>query len=192
MNMKRKKSNRSKKFRRDVQKFIKHKLKSKIESDLRNSKIITEADLQSCVYLYLRRYLKDDKRWKIFNQPHISKLWGTRKTINFFPDLVLTVTKPRISIELKAKKSVKKSRVVNDARKLYRMRKQKVIRRGYLIYVYRSKDRDYEKDLQREVDVWIKKYRYVYCMIINAYEHIPKNRWNKWTEQWEKSKHYRI
>jgi len=190
--MKRKKPNRPKKFRRDVHKFIKYKLKSKIERDLRNYRIITEADLQSCVYLHLRRYLRNDKRWKIFNQPHISKQWGTRKTINFFPDLVLAVTKPRISIELKAKTVVRKSRIVNDARKLYRMRKQKVIRTGFVIYVYRSKDGDFEKDIQREVDDWIKKYHYVYCMMINAYEHIPKNRWNKWTKQWEKSKHYRI
>jgi len=190
--MKRKKRKGLKKERRDVQKFIKYKLKSKIVRDLRNYKIITEADLQSCVYLYLRRYLRHDKRWKIFNQPHISKLWGTRKTIDFFPDLVLAVNKPRISIELKAKTTVKKSRIVHDARKLYRMRKQKVIRRGYIIYVYRSKDGDYEKDIQREADAWIKKYRFVFCMMINAYEHVPKNRWNKWTEQWEKSKHYRI
>jgi len=122
--------------RRDVQKFIKHRLKPKIAKDLKHSRIFNEADLQSVVYLHIRRYLAHDKRWKIFNQPHISKIWGQKKTINFFPDIVLAVTKPRISIELKEKRGVKKSRVVNDAKKLFKLRKQGVIRKGFVIYLF--------------------------------------------------------
>jgi len=126
--------------RRDVQKFIRYRLKSKITRDLKHSRIFNEADLQSVVYLHLRRYLSHDKRWKIFNQPYISKLWGQRKTINFFPDIVLAIKKPRISIELKEKRTVRKNRVMKDAKKLYKLKKQGVIRKGFIIYLYQNKN----------------------------------------------------
>lgn len=178
--------------RLDLQRFIKNELKQKIVRDLKNSRIFNEADLQSNVYLHLRKYLKNDNRWKIYNQPYITKMWGGRKTIKFFPDLVLAKTKPRISIELKEKKSVKKTQIINDAKKLYKLRKQNVIRKGFVIYLYQNSRENNEQDIQKEVNFWTKKYSpYVNCIMINAIQHISKGKQELWIKQWNKAR-YRI
>ena len=178
--------------RRDLQKFIKNELKQKIVKDLKKSRIFNEADLQSNVYLHLRKYLKNDNRWKIYNQPYITKMWGGKKTIKFYPDLVLAKTKPRISIELKEKIYIKKTQIIKDAKKLYKLRMQNVIRKGFVIYLYQNSKKNNEQEIQKEVNFWIKKYSpYVYCIMINAIQHIAKNKREQWVKQWKKAR-YRI
>jgi len=178
--------------RRDLLRFIKFDLKQKISRDLKNSRIFTEADLHSVVYFHLRKYLKKDNRWKIYNQPNFSKIWGERKTINVFPDLVLVKTKPRIAIELKEKISVRESYIVHDAKKLHKLCKKGAIRNGFVIYLYQNSKKNSEQEKQKEANFWIKKYSsHVYCIVINIFEHIPKNKQKKWIKQRKKAR-YRI
>ena len=107
--------------------------------------------------------------------------------------MILEKTKPRISIELKEKKTVRKRYIVADAKKLYKLRKQGVIRKGFLIYLYRDEKEKNELGFQKEANVWIKKYHpYVNCIIINALEHVPKRKQKQWKKLWGKITHYRI
>ena len=174
--------------RRDVQKFIRYELKSRLTRDLRKLRITNEAELQTLTYFHLRRFVKPDKRWGIRVQPYISKKWGIRKTISYFPDIVLEIRKPRIALELKEKRSLRKETIRKDARKLYRMKKQQLIRKGFVLYLYRKKTEDKESSIQREVSSWLPpKYRnHVYCVVINAYNHIPKNNWEEWDKRWKR------
>lgn len=174
--------------RRDVQKFIRHHLRGKIARDLRKLRITNEAELQTLTYYHLRRFVWPDRRWGIRVQPYLSKIWGNRKSISFFPDIVLEIQKPRIALELKEKRTLKKETVRKDARKLYKMKKQKLISKGFVLYLYRKKTCDDELRIQREVSSWLppRVRPYVYCVVINAYNHIPKKNWEKWNNKWNK------
>jgi len=127
--------------RRDVQKFIRCSLRLRIAKDLRKLRIVNEAELQTMVYFHLRHFLANDSRWALRVQPYISKKWGKKKTISYFPDIVLEVTKPRIILELKEKVSLRKETVLKDSKKLYILKKQKIIRKGFILYLYRKKIR---------------------------------------------------
>jgi len=174
--------------RRDIQKFIRNELRMKIVRDLKKLRITNEAELQTLTYYHLRRFVWPDKRWGIRVQPYMSKTWGGRKSISYFPDIVLEVKKPRIALELKEKRALKKETVQKDARKLYRLKKQKLIAKGVILYLYRKKTDDSESSIQREVLSWLPpRYRpYIYCVVINAYSHIPKKNWEKWYQSWKK------
>jgi len=169
----------SKTSRRDVQKFIRHSLRPRIAKDLRKLRIVNEAELQTMVYFHLRRYLASDSRWALRIQPYISKKWGNKKPISYFPDIVLeTARKPRIVIELKEKANLRKRTVLFDAKKLYNLKKQKIIRKGFVFYLYRDKTGELELEKQKEVTSWLPpRYRHhVYCIVINAYCHVPKKK----------------
>lgn len=53
---------------RDVERFIQRKehLRRKLQKEYLEQRMFKEADLQSCTYMHLRRFLKSDKRWRVF------------------------------------------------------------------------------------------------------------------------------
>jgi hypothetical protein len=86
-----------------LESFIRRKLPGRLKKDLLSFHIIREADLASCVYYHLRKYLSPDRKWKVFAERH-SRLTG------HFIDIVIfregkegskKCQQPRLAIELK-------------------------------------------------------------------------------------------
>lgn len=79
----------------DVEFFVKHTLRSKLQKDLRNLRILKEGDVECCAYYHLRKILKPDPNWRVFARK-FSPLTG------FYTDLVIFHDKKaRIAIEIK-------------------------------------------------------------------------------------------
>lgn len=80
-----------------LQSFIKNKgaLRSKLQNDLAELRIVKEADLESCVYYYLRRFLRSDPRWRVLARKHVVR------TGHYLDLLIFSDHTPRIAIELK-------------------------------------------------------------------------------------------
>ncbi len=173
---------------RDVKRFVKIDLVKRISRDLRNLRIVNEAELEANVYLHLRRFLRKDKAWSIRVQKYITKTSYGNKSIRYFPDLVIERRKPRVIVKLKEKIALKKKYVRSDAKKLYKLKKLGETRYGVILYLFRSKDEKTEKQWQKEVTSWLPpRYRgYLTCVVINAFDHIPSKYQEKWLKKWKK------
>ena len=78
-----------------AERFLSGAIKKLLQQDLRRCKMVKEADLESCVYYHLRRFLGRDRSWRIFARKY-------SKTIKRYPDLLLYKEgTPCIAIELK-------------------------------------------------------------------------------------------
>jgi len=80
---------------RDVEQFIRKKLKSNLRQDLRELRIIKEADLECSSYFYLRRFIGKDHRWRILARKHV------KRTGHYIDMLIFRKGIPRIAIEFK-------------------------------------------------------------------------------------------
>ncbi len=104
----------------EIEKFLKHTLKSKLQTDLRNLRILKEGDVECSTYYHLRKILKADPDWRVFARKFSTK---TR----FYTDLVIFHhRKARIAIEIKwRKKSIpeKDRRALASARKILGVKK---------------------------------------------------------------------
>jgi len=79
----------------EVEFFVKHTLKDKLQKDLRNLQILKEADAECCIYYHLRKTLKPDPNWRVFARKFSPKT-------GYYTDLVIYHRlKPRIAIEIK-------------------------------------------------------------------------------------------
>lgn len=172
--------------RTNLDNFIKNELKKRIwnELSLKKFRIVSEADLQAIVYLYLRRYLSKDARWKIYNKLYLSK---PGKRTGIYPDIVIqrNQLRAKIAIELKEHRSLDIKRVRSDIKKLSKLPKME---HGYLIYLTRKKESNMSKLLtyqaqQKIPQRYLKK---VTPVVINAYDNIPESEWNAWEEKWNK------
>ena len=77
-------------------------LRANIIDEFTKLQIITEADLQSSVCMFLRSFIHDhsNPRWRVFNQ--MNQKSGANKKKNIYPDILLTQQEKRmIAIELK-------------------------------------------------------------------------------------------
>ena len=176
----------------DVKNFIENELKTRIfeELSLKEFRIVSEADLQSIVYLHLRTYLNKDPRWKIYNKLYLSK---PGKNTGIFPDIVIqrNQLRAKIAIELKENRSLDIKRARKDSRKLSKLGRME---HGYLIYLTRQKDDHGSKKLteiclQRIPSRYLKK---VTPIVINAFDKIPKKEWTRWDKEWQKHSKLRI
>lgn len=78
-----------------LQHFVKHGLKDKLRDDLRDLRILKEADVECCAYYHLRRFLKRDRTWHVFARKH-------SPNTGFYTDLIIFHNqKAKIAIELK-------------------------------------------------------------------------------------------
>lgn len=104
----------------EVQNFVKHTLKDKLQRDLRNLRILKEGDVECCAYYHLRKILKPDLRWRVF-----ARKFSPRT--GFYTDLVIFHDKKaRIAIEIKwGKKHISKKdrKALASARKNLRVKK---------------------------------------------------------------------
>lgn len=80
---------------RRVEQFLTRTLPVKLHQDLLQFKIIKEADLESCVYYHLRKFVHRDSNWRILARKH------SPQTGHFIDILIFRKQIPRIAIELK-------------------------------------------------------------------------------------------
>ena len=137
---------------KQIKNFIEKRLEKRLKKDQEKLKILTEGDLQSCVYHHLRGYIKDASNWYILNNLSMGKKGKNKK----IPDIVILYWRskeepePVFLIELKEtigplsdksmcgyKRDIKK---LNSLSK--KKRKKRKVRGAYLII---SVLPDYEK-----------------------------------------------
>jgi hypothetical protein len=78
-----------------VERYVLKELKPRLRKDLRSLRIVKEADIETCAYYHLRRYLKRDPRWTILAR------FFARRTGHYVDLVIFRNSKPRVAIELK-------------------------------------------------------------------------------------------
>lgn len=78
-----------------LQNFIRRGLRAKLQRDLRQLRIVKEADLECASYFFIRRFLGHDKRWILLTRKHASR------TGRYIDMLIFRRGLPRIAIEFK-------------------------------------------------------------------------------------------
>ena len=78
-----------------LESFLRNALRRQLTKDLRDFRMVKEADLECCVYYHLRRFLSGDEDWRFFARKH------SRHTGHFIDLLGFRKQMPRIAIELK-------------------------------------------------------------------------------------------
>lgn len=110
----------------EVEFFVKHTLKAKLQKDLRNLRILKEGDVECCAYYHLRKILMPDPNWRVF-----ARKFSPRT--GFYTDLVIFHRKKaRIAIEIKwRKKKISKK----DRKALASTRKNLGVKKTYFYCV---------------------------------------------------------
>ena len=122
--------------------FIENSLVTKLKNDQKNLRILSEGDLQSCVYYHLRRYIKKTPNWHVLNKLYMGKKEDTKKV----PDIAIVYLRydgetpyPCFLIELKETlyplRPASKKGYTKDIKKLRDLIKENKpkIKRGYFI-----------------------------------------------------------
>jgi len=68
-----------------IKNFIESSLVARLKKDQKNLRILSEGDLQSCVYYQLRRYIKKTPNWHVLNKLYMGKKGDTKKV----PDIAI-------------------------------------------------------------------------------------------------------
>ena len=144
-----------------IKKFIEERLQKKLEKDQKELKILSEGDLQSCVYHHLR---------VLFRKKKISEIWyltnklpmGKQRKDKIFPDIVImrmrdkrmkekgNVVKPVFLIELKEHSKYNSSSVKSDLRKLAQASKRwRHLQQSYFILAAPDENMDSKTILQK-------------------------------------------
>ena len=107
-----------------IRKFIENRLQKKLERDQKELRILSEGDLQSCVYFHLRKFIRSKKfveNWYLTNKLPM----GKQRKDKSFPDIVImrlrdegNVVKPVFLIELKEHSRYVATSVKSDLEKL--------------------------------------------------------------------------
>ena len=163
-----------------IREFLRDGLRRKIVSDLRRKLIVSEADLHSCVYYHIRRFLRRDSKWAIFSKAFIQGL-------SIYPDILLKRRGvPRIAIELKEKRTMRADWFKADMRKLQVLwsRGQWPII-GFLICLVRERRQETVLRHLAEFEWRIPGQRkHVFPIIINVRDHLRD--WHGFREWWRR------
>ena len=68
-----------------IKNFIEKKLRKKLEKDQKELKILSEGDLQSCVYFHLRKFIRSKKfveKWYLTNKLPMGKQRSQSKQVS--------------------------------------------------------------------------------------------------------------
>jgi len=141
-----------------IKNFIEKKLGGKLKKDQKNLKILSEGDLQSCVYYHLRKFFGT----KIVNWYIINKLpMGKRTENKKIPDITIVYSReggkkvsPVFLIELKEDyRSFKRRRIARDLKKLTTLTKKhrKDIEQTYFIYSVIDKN-NHPNEINKVID----------------------------------------
>jgi len=150
-----------------IKKFIEERLQKKLEKDQKELKILSEGDLQSCVYHHLR---------VLFRKKKISEIWyltnklpmGKQRKDKIFPDIVImrmkdkklkekgNVVKPVFLIELKEHSKYVSSSVKSDLQKLAKAYNRWKHLQSYFILAAPDENMD-SKTILQEMEIIRKK-----------------------------------
>tara|TARA_Y100000996_G_C22345749_1_gene570608 strand:- start:30 stop:662 length:633 start_codon:yes stop_codon:yes gene_type:complete len=132
----------SRQITKEIQNFIEKKLVKRLKDDQKNLMILSEGDLQSCVYYHLRREIKKKnyENWHVLNKLYMGEKEDEKK----IPDIAILYLKydgetvyPKILLELKetigpltpnSKKGYKK-----DIEKLKKLMENEKIKQAYFL-----------------------------------------------------------
>ena len=144
-----------------IKNFIEKKLQKKLEKDQKELKILSEGDLQSCVYFHLRKFIRSKKfveKWYLTNKLPM----GKQRKDKIFPDIVImrmrdkrmkekgNVVKPVFLIELKEHSKYNSSSVKSDLRKLAQASKRwRHLQQSYFILAAPDEKMDSKTILQK-------------------------------------------
>ena len=185
--------------------FISSKLKNHIHDDLNEHRISSEADLRSSVTFYLRNFLdkRKAKDWRLhtglqtYPEPAFFKNRKKGKKTRVEIDVALskipdsfTGASRVIGIELKEHPKVGDD-AIGDLKKLIDLKKETMIKYGFLIYLFRDNiGSEYEDD--RLAKVIPKKLKdTIFVITINAYEGMSSLNVKEFDKKWDQSKDLR-
>lgn len=80
---------------RDIQNFIRKGLSDKLLRDLRQLKIVKEADIECASYYHLRKYIGEDAKWRVLARKHV------HLTGHYVDLLLFNRYRPAVALELK-------------------------------------------------------------------------------------------
>lgn len=109
---------------RQLEAFLSDALPGRLKTDLRDLRMVREADLECCAYYHLRRFLRRDNHWKLFARKY------SRYTGHFVDLLAFRRGVPRVAIELKWNRAGISTK---DRRSLRRGVKRLGLNRAYFI-----------------------------------------------------------
>ncbi len=149
--------------RNAIEKFLESpNFRKKLNEDQKNFKILSEGDLQACVYYHIRRFLDKQKfsKWHLTNKLSVGKKSDRKK----FPDISIVVqskkgdsiVRPRFFIELKEfYLSLKPKAMKSDLKKLENLVKKnrKELQEAYFICAIVSKKYN-SKEIEEMIKEW--------------------------------------
>lgn len=130
-----------------IQNFIEKRLTKTLKKDQKSFKILSEGDLQACVYYHIRKFITKNKikDWYIINKLPMGEKVESKK----FPDIAIVYSKekgqkvyPSFLIELKEDyRNFKLTRIVHDLKKLTALTKKHKhnLEQTYFIYAVLDK-----------------------------------------------------
>ena len=181
-----------------IKSYIENRLKRKLENDQKDLRILSEGDLQSCVYYHLRVLIRKKK---------LSKLWyltnklamGKQRKDKMFPDIVIMRkkdagrVKPIFLIELKEHESYHAQSVKDDLEKLKRAsRRWHDVVQTYFILAAPDKNLDSKKIIEKMETVRNKiKVRKVFLISVNVFHKLKGPEPGKWKDKYKRLKKLR-
>jgi len=150
---------------KEIERFIETKLEKKLKKDQELFKILSEGDLQSCVYFHIRKFFDRKKllEWHLTNKLPMGKKTGSKK----FPDIAIVhlrergrTVKPRFIIELKEDYGrYREKRVKHDIKKLEKLVKKYkgYLQQAYFIYAVVDMNRNAD-EIRDEIDALRSKF----------------------------------
>ena len=183
---------------RDIIKgYIEKRLQSKLEKDQKDLRILSEGDLQSCVYYHLRKFSekKLSKYWYMTNKLAM----GTQNVDKMFPDIVIMRmrdggrSKPIFLIELKEQGEYGPGPVKDDLKKIkLAFKKWDDLVQAYFILAAPDEKND-SKKLKEEMEtvrdkIKVKK---VFLISVNVFHKMKGPEPEKWKEKYKRLKKLR-
>ena len=186
-----------------IRKFIENRLQKKLEKDQKELKILSEGDLQSCVYFHLRKFIRSKKfveKWYLTNKLPM----GKQRKDKIFPDIVImrmrdkklkekgNVVKPVFLIELKEHSKYNSSSVKSDLQKLAKASKRwRHLQQSYFILAAPDENMDSKTILQKmkiirdDVLARNKRRSKIIPIPVNAINTIKGPEYVKWKTKYE-------
>ena len=184
-----------------IKNFIEKKLQKKLEKDQKELKILSEGDLQSCVYFHLRKFIRSKKfveKWYLTNKLPM----GKQRKDKIFPDIVImrmkdkrikkkgNVVKPVFLIELKEHLKYAPRSVKSDLQKLAKASKRwHHLQQSYFILATPDENMDSKTILQKMESIRnnamkefarLKRHSTVIPIPVNAINQIKGPEYVKW------------
>jgi len=168
---------------RKIRNFIEHKLENKLKKDQKNLKILSEGDLQSCVYSHLRKLFDKNKmpNWYLTNKLTM----GSKKENKKIPDIAIVRTKengryvrPVFLIELKEDyQKIRPKKILPDLKKLNSLVKKNVyfVEKTYFIYSVLDQDNSPTDTEDKIYELNPNRDDYLHVMVINTMWDKPKH-----------------